>query len=190
MEQLGVVIALVLVACAAFGALDQYVGSLTRFWALAWEVPALSAPWLLLPFVVGTSQRGAWRAAVVGGLGTLVALVGYGLMTVSPIEHARFSVGSFGAFARSNLLWFVGGAMSGPLFGWLGHQWRVARARLAACIAAGAVLLEPLVQASGFGGLSFGVIPFGLVTATEFAIGLAIALWFAWQRSRGAPRSG
>ena len=70
-------IGLVLVACAAFGALDQYSGSLTRFWALAWEVPALSAPWLLLPFVVGTSQRGAWRAAVVGGLGTLVALVGF-----------------------------------------------------------------------------------------------------------------
>lgn len=182
-EHSGLVVGIVLLACATFGAADQYVGSLTRFWALAWEVPALSAPWLLIPFVVGRLQRNAVRAAVWGGLGTLAALVGYGLMTVSPIENAPFTVDSFVAFVRSNLLWFVAGAMSGPLFGWLGHRWRFARDRRAASLTAGAVLLEPLVHATGCRGVPISVIPFGPVTAAEFVVGLLMAIWFAWQLS-------
>lgn len=176
--------ALMLIACAALGAADQYVGSLTRFWALAWEVPALSAPWLLLPFVVGSTQTNLRRAALWGGSGTLAALVGYGVMTISPIEHAHFGLGNFLAFVRSNGLWFVGSAVTGPLFGYLGHRWRVARARAAALVIAGAVMLEPLVHSAAYPGVPIGAIPFGPVTAAEFAAGLAMAAWFTRQHAR------
>ena len=180
-------IGIVLLVCAAIGAADQYVGSLTRFWALAWEVPALSAPWLLIPFVVGTRQANALRAAVLGGLGTMAALVGYGLMTISPIENAPFTVDSFLAFARSNLLWFVAGAVSGPLFGWMGQRWRTDRDRLAACITTGVVLMEPLVHSTSYPGVPSSVIPFGPVTAMELLVGLSMATWFAWRLSVTTP---
>ncbi len=177
---------LLLLGCAAFGAADQYVGSLTRFWVHAWEVPALSAPWLLLPFVIGCTQRSPQRAAVLGAGGTLVALLGYGLMTISPIEHAHLSVASLTEFARSNALWFLGSAVTGPLFGRLGHRWHVARARHAAAVAAGAVLLEPLVHAAPHPGVPLGSIPFGAVTGTELLLGIGLAAWFAWQRRQSS----
>lgn len=183
-------IVLLLVGCAAFGAGDQYVGSLTRFWPHAWEIPALSAPWLLLPFLAGCTQRRPWRSALVGALATFVALVGYGLMTISPVEQAAFTLGSFAGFVRSNVLWFVGGAFTGPLFGYLGHEWRVRRARVAAFVTAGAVMLEPLVHSSRYRPARLSAIPFGAVTATELAVGFAMAIWFGWQwfRSRSAAQ--
>ncbi|MDX6198357.1 MAG: hypothetical protein QOJ79_1508 [Actinomycetota bacterium] len=184
-------VGVVLLVCAAVGAADQYVGSLTRFWALAWEVPALSAPWLLMPFVVGARQSKALYAGLFGALATLAALIGYGLMTVSPIENAPFTVESFAAFVQSNRIWFVAGTVSGPLFGWLGYRWRCDRDRLAACIAAGAVLLEPVVHSAGIRGLRVSVIPIGPVTATEFVVGMFLGVWFARQRTaRGSGRRG
>ena len=175
------VIALVLAGCAAFGAADQYVGSLTRFWSQAWEIPALSAPWLLLPFLVGRTQRSPWRAALAGAVGTLVGLAAYGAMTISPVEHAQFTLAGFVAFARSNLLWFLGSALTGPAFGYLGHRWRLDRSRLAAVAAAGAVVLEPFVHASVHRPAPLSAIPLRVVTGTELAIGLAMAAWFARQ---------
>ena len=177
-------IVLLLAACAAFGAVDQYVGSLTRFWPLAWEIPALSAPWLVLPFLVGRARRDALSAAVWGAVGTFVALVAYGLMTISPIEHAHFSLIAFTAFARSNVLWFIGTAIIGPLFGYLGYRWAAARARLAASIIAGAVLLEPFVHAVPYQPPLLSHIPFGVVTAAELVVGVAMAAWFWRQRSK------
>ncbi|MDQ1685396.1 MAG: hypothetical protein QOC82_2133 [Frankiaceae bacterium] len=177
---------LVLVGCAVFGAADQYVGSLTRFWAQAWQVPALSAPWLLLPFLVGRTQRDLARAAILGGAGTLLALVAYGAMTISPIEHAAFTLGGFLAFARSNALWFFGAVVTGPLFGYLGHRWRVARAPVAAVLVAGAVMVEPLVHGIHYPGVPVSIVPFGPVTVAELACGLAMAAWFTWQRRRAA----
>jgi hypothetical protein len=82
------VIALVLVLSAAFGAGDQYLGSLTgsgHLWAAGWSsgLSLLSAPWLVLPFVAGVTQRDPWRAALLGLACTYAALLGYGLMTIS-----------------------------------------------------------------------------------------------------------
>lgn len=140
--------------------------------------------------MVGTLQRSALRAGIVGGLATQAALLGYGLMTVSPIENAPFTVESFVAFARSNVVWFAAGALSGPLFGWLGHRWRFTRDRLAAAIAAGAVLLEPFVHATAYRGVRVSVIPFGAVTMAELAVGVAMAVWFSWHSSgQRRPRS-
>jgi hypothetical protein len=179
--------AVLVFACGAFAALDQYIGSLTRFWPLSWQVPALSAPWLLMPFAVGVvagrRKHAAVGAALLGAAATYVALVGYGLMTVSPIENAPFTIASFLAFVRSNAVWFLGGAFSGPVFGWLGHRWTVARSRLAGGLAAGVLLLEPFLHAQRTTHLRLSQIPLGLVTMTEAVLGLALAGYFWWRRS-------
>lgn len=184
------VVLVMLAVCAALGAADQYVGSLSRFWSAAWEVPALSAPWLLLPFAVGVVQRDWRRAALVGWLATLAALVGYGLMVISPVEHAHFTFAAFVAFVRSNRLWFAGAALSGPLFGCVGRWWAVSRAWPAAAVTAGAVLLEPLFHPVANRALPVGDVPLGPVTGAEFAIGVALAGWFGWRYARYRRRSG
>jgi hypothetical protein len=61
------VIALALLAAAAFGAGDQYLGS-GHIWGIGWptDVSLLSAPWLVLAFVAGSTQRDPRRAALLG----------------------------------------------------------------------------------------------------------------------------
>jgi hypothetical protein len=58
-----------------FGAGDQYLGTI-RFDPWAWTVSGMSAPWLLLPFVVGMTQGRARRAMALGLVATVAALVG------------------------------------------------------------------------------------------------------------------
>jgi phosphotransferase system glucose/maltose/N-acetylglucosamine-specific IIC component len=176
-----------LLASAVFGAGVQYVSSLTRFWDQAWQLGALSAPWLVLPFLVGRAQRSPRRAAVLGAAATLTALLAYALMTLSPVEHARLTVAGFEAFVRTNATWFLGGVLTGPLFGWLGHRWRVVRTPAALAVAA-LVALEPVVHAAGF-----RTMPLSPVTEAEVACGLAMAMWFGWRlahRPRPAQPAG
>jgi len=54
----GVAVAIALVLSAAFGAGDQYLGS-GHVAGIGWatDVSLLSAPWILLAFVVGATQR-------------------------------------------------------------------------------------------------------------------------------------
>jgi PPE-repeat protein len=57
-----VAIALAPLLSAVFGAGDQYLGSLTgsgHGWPVGWssDVSLLSAPWLVLPFLAGATQR-------------------------------------------------------------------------------------------------------------------------------------
>jgi hypothetical protein len=145
------VIALALVLSAAFGAGDQYLGSLTgsgHLWAAGWssDVSLLSAPWLVLPFLAGATQREPRRAALLGLACTYAALLGYGLMTVSPIEHAHITVATVRGFLVSERVVFVGGIVTGPLFGWFGQQWRTRRAIAGALVTAAALCLEPLAR--------------------------------------------
>ena len=69
------VVALALLLSAAFGAGDQYLGS-GHVFGLGWptEVSLLSAPWLLLAFVAGCTQRDPRRAALLGFGCTAAAL--------------------------------------------------------------------------------------------------------------------
>ena len=62
----------------AFGAADQQLGTLTAELG-PWTSTAaqVSAPWLILPFLFGTTQERAQRAAVLGLVVTGSALVGY-----------------------------------------------------------------------------------------------------------------
>ena len=50
----------------AFGAGDQYLGTLS--WVGPWTATAaqVSAPWLILPFVAGLTQERTRRAGVLG----------------------------------------------------------------------------------------------------------------------------
>jgi Family of unknown function (DUF6518) len=146
-----VVIALALLLSAVFGAGDQYLGSLTgsgHAWAAGWssDVSLLSAPWLVLPFVAGATQRAPRRAALLGLACTYAALLGYGLMTLSPVEHAHLTSATVRGFFISERSVLVGGIVTGPLFGWFGQQWRTRRAIAGALVTAAALCLEPLAR--------------------------------------------
>ena len=145
------VVALALLLSAVFGAGDQYLGSLTgsgHAWAAGWssDVSLLSAPWLVLPFLAGATQRDARRAALLGLACTYAALLGYGLMTLSPVEHAHLTVATVRGFLVSERAVLIGGIVTGPLFGWFGQQWRTRRAIAGALVTAAALCLEPLAR--------------------------------------------
>src|SRR2546423_1150372 len=111
-----VVVVAALALAFAFGSADQYLGSLSGHpWAT--DVSLLSAPWLVLAFLAGWTQRDPKRAAFLGLACTAAALVGYGLMTLSPVENAQLNLHSATAFARSERPVIVGGLFTGPLFG-------------------------------------------------------------------------
>ena len=179
----------------AFGAADQQLGTLTAELG-PWTSTAaqVSAPWLILPFLFGTSQQHARRAAVVGLVVTASALVGYFAMIYSPVEiHPwsldRFTSG-FVAVTTSgyNPMYILGGLVTGPLFGVLGQRWRVRRSWVSATVVAGALCLEPLARwASG------QLMAPGVVWTVEVAAGVIVAALFAYaltrlRRGRGEER--
>ena len=164
-------IAIALVFSATFGAGDQYLGSghvAGITWATA--VSLLSAPWLLLPFVVGATQRDPKRAALLGLACTYAALLGYCVMTLSPAEGAHFTVATFRAFAYSERTVLVGGLATGPLFGWFGQQWRSGKMLAGALLVAAALCFEPLARR-----LSLNPIRYARVTVVEVVAGLLFA---------------
>ncbi len=134
----------------------------------------LSAPWLVLAFVAGWTQRGPRRAALLGMACTFAALVGYGLMTLSPVEHAHLTLQSSAAFVRSGVGVFAGAIVTGPLFGWFGYRWRAGRAWAGASLAAAAVLLEPLAHSA-----AGSAIRFRTISVAEIAVGTALAVYVA-----------
>jgi hypothetical protein len=177
---MGVLLALVL--SAAFGAGDQYLGSLTgsgHLWAVGWstDISLLSAPWLVLPFVAGATQREPRRAALLGLACTYAALLGYMVMTLSPVEHAHISAAAIRGFMISERGVLIGGIVSGPLFGWFGQQWRTKRRIAGALVTAGALCLEPLARR-----VTIDPIQDRDVWLAEVAAGLALAAAVLVQR--------
>ena len=184
------VIALVLLLAAAFGAADQYLGSLVHHpWGA--DVASLSAPWLLLAFLAGATQRDPRRAALLGLGSTFAALVGYFLLTDSPLEGAQYTLANTHGFFVSNAPVILGGIVSGPLFGWFGQQWRTRRAIAGALVAAAAFCLEPLARRAavrpihllGRGYAVTNPIDSRFVVAAEIAVGLALAAAVLVRRS-------
>ena len=170
---MGVVVALVV--SAAFGAGDQYLGSLLgsgHVWAAGWasDISLLSAPWVVLAFVAGATQRDPRRAALLGVACTYAALLGYAVMTLSPVENAHFTVATLRGFVTSERLVLIGGVFTGPLFGWFGQQWRTRRALGGALATAACLCLEPLARK-----VTIDPITFRGVWIGEVAIGLALA---------------
>lgn len=163
----------------AFGMADQYLGSISRLGAWVAAVSQMAAPWFALPFLAGMTQQRTSRAIAVGLVVTVAALVGYFAMTCSPVENVaaeRFS-GCFLTVISSpyNPLWFAGGLVTGPLFGLLGHRWRVERSWISAALLTGALCLEPLAR-------RVVGIPTGptVVWGAEIAIGVLVGATFAF----------
>lgn len=171
---MGVVLALIL--SAAFGAGDQYLGSLTgsgHLWAVGWssDISLLSAPWVVLPFMAGMTQRDPRRGALVGLACTYAALLGYAVMTLSPIENAHPTLALIRGFIISERLVLIGGIFTGPLFGWFGQQWRMRRWMLGALITGAALCLEPLARK-----VTINPITYRDVWIGEVAVGLALVV--------------
>jgi hypothetical protein len=166
----------------AFGAGDQYLGSLTAGSVLgtwAWTVSGMSAPWLVLPFVAGMTQERGRRATALGLVVTMAALIGYFAMTHGPMEGAPLEDFLSRVFnmvrTGYNPLWIIGGLVTGPLYGFLGHRWRVARSWISAALVACALCLEPLAR-----GVMGMLSPHPFVWWSEIAIGGVVAVSFAF----------
>ena len=160
-----------------FGAGDQYLGTVHAANEMGWwtiSVSVLSAPWLILPFIVGSTQRRPHRAAVAGLVVTLSALAGYFAMTLSPMEGVHFSLMELRALLGTNQLNEIGGLVGGPLFGWLGYRWHALRSWLAAVLVTGALCLEPLAVTAA--GRNVG--RSGFVWAFEVVVGVAVGTLF------------
>lgn len=167
---------LVIALAAAFGAADQYLGSLSGH-PSATAVSLLSAPWLLVAFVAGWSQPTPKRAMLLGIVATIGALFGYWLMTVSPVEGGVVTVQEIRGLLIGQAGLVVGAFVTGPVFGWLGNRWRTDRWSIGALIAAAALCLEPLAHlAAGSAIRSFGV------WVGEVAVGLMMAVYVAAAR--------
>jgi hypothetical protein len=74
---------------------------------------------------------------------------------------------------------FIGGIVTGPLFGWFGQQWRTRRAIAGALVTAAALCLEPLARR-----ISVNPIRYRDVWLAEVAAGLALATAALVRRAR------
>lgn len=164
----------------AYGAADQYLGSLHPMLTLgSWTPTAaqVSAPWLLLPFLLGATQERSRRAMLLGLVVTQAALAGYFAMTVSPFEgvppagapHAAIAL----LVAGANAVYVLAGLVTGPVYGLLGQRWRVDRWWVSAVAVAGALMLEPWARVAD-GRLAAPLV----VWLVEVALGAAVTGYF------------
>jgi hypothetical protein len=177
---------LAIVIGLAFGALDQYLGTIHVTSRLGWwtiTVSGMSAPWLILPFLAGMTQERTRRAVFLGLVVVLSALAGYFAMSNSVFESVPIADFWHRTVASTttgyNLLWIAGGVLTGPVYAYFGHRWRVARSWVGAALVTLALCLEPLARAmagSRFAGA--GLNGSRTVWGAEVALGLAAAVVF------------
>jgi hypothetical protein len=148
----------------------------------------MSAPWVILPFLVGCTQQDARRAVRFGLIVTVSALAGYFVMTYSPMEGVpidRFIPGEIAIVSSGyNPLYILAGLFTGPAFGWLGNRWRVERSWLSAALVSAALCFEPLAWWV-VGRLS----PPALIWIAEVSVGMIVAAIFAISIALGRRRS-
>jgi Family of unknown function (DUF6518) len=175
---------------AAFGAADQYLGTSHLpggYHPVTTAISGMSAPWLVLAFCFGCTQVRPRPAVLIGLAATLAGLAGYFAMMWSPAEGVHMSLATMGHLVVSSQARnVVGGLITGPVYGWLGHSWRVRRSLLSALLAALPLMLEPaalLVTGQAWG-------PAAAYTAEAIA-GIALAAYFMtmMSRSRRPPLS-
>jgi hypothetical protein len=191
---------LAIVIGSVFGAVDQYLGTVHVTSHLGWwtiTVSGMSAPWLILPFLAGMTQQRAKRAVALGVIVVLSALAGYFAMSNSVFESvpvAHFWPRTVRmATTESNLLWIVGGLITGPIYAYFGHRWRVARSWVGAALVTLALCLEPVARSIvGTDFVGGGLSGSRAVWGAEVAVGLVAAALFAAMfvsRRRAAART-
>lgn len=169
-----------LLFAAAFGAGDQYLGSRAASpWAV--DTSLLAAPWLLLPFLIGCTQRSARRACVLATICVFAGLAGFTAMTVSPIEHAKISFAGVLGLVGWQVRWFLLAAVTAPLFGWLGHHWRTSRTLWPALIMAATFGVEAVARTTL-------VLPIHSSLVRWSEVGAAVALFVVCLVARLRPR--
>jgi len=176
-------VALIALAGLAFGAGDQYLGSLSA-WPVATAISLMSAPWLLIAFFAGCAQRRLSVGALVGLIVSMTALMGYCVMSVTPLEGVNLGAGPqaliSSVLAQGHT--FLCALVTGPVFGYLGAAWRD-RKFIVSAILAGAVLIgEPVVRAFN---LESGP---AVAFVAEMLAGLTLATYFALHLARARHR--
>lgn len=157
----------------------------------------ISAPWLAIAFVAGAFYRQASRAAGAGLMATLAALLGFYAQQSPLADLNRGSLrflgdpsGMYRFIVAPHLVVFVGGMVTGLMFGAFGSAWAARRSRRAAAAIALCFVLEP------FAWVSFGVLAgrhdfpqVWWLWLGEIAIGVTamLAAW-RWSRTEGTPR--
>jgi DNA-binding beta-propeller fold protein YncE len=122
----------VLVAAAAFGAVERRAGA--GYPAFVTALSGMSAPWLVLPFLVGASRGSRGGVRMLGFAAALVAVGGLLAATGDPTGNGHDPVrlftsdeGFVSLTVLGRLPWFLGALVSGPVYARLGHRWRVTR---------------------------------------------------------------
>ena len=138
----------------AFGAADQYLGTTHSTLTLGWwtlSVSQMAALWVLFPFAFGWTQDDPRRATLSGLVATVAALAGYAAMTVSPMEGVALQAAPAGGWAwvRGNVPVVAAGLVTGPLFGYLGHRWRVDAWWVGPAVLSAVFLMEPILRRRG-----------------------------------------
>jgi len=107
---------LAVVGAFIFGCMDArlYLGRGAGFW-----VSNVSSVWLLLPFVAGAAATRTRRGAI--GLGTTLTMSAFAAFYGWTVVHHAHQ------FTSRDVLFLLGGAVSGPLFGLLGRVWATHR---------------------------------------------------------------
>jgi len=185
----------VLVAAAAFGAVEQRAGA--GYPAFVTALSEMLAPWLVLPFLVGASRASRGNVRMLGFAVALVAIGGFLAATGDPTGDGHDPVQTFSSGAGfvvlavlNHLPWFLGAMVSGPLYALLGHRWRVTRSWPLALAATGPVMLEPALRwGASFAGILFWR-PYAPAAWAEALVGLALTAAAITIGLRGGIREG
>jgi hypothetical protein len=153
----------------------------------------ISAPWLLLPFVVGVVLgRGRTAVgAVVGLLATFVALAGFYLANSFVLDlgpHTRLD--DVRLAVEGGKQYFVLALLSGPTFGALGAWWQRHRSTTLAVLVASLLVFEPLAWAAYERSAHSTLSDHPLVWAGEVIVGLLACVAVAINGRRRAGVHG
>ena len=161
-------------AAAVFGAVEQWAGAQNPPFVAA--LGGMSAPWLVLPFLVGASRASRRSALVLGFAVVLVAVAGFLAAGVGLVQTLTSGPSAVLWAMLGHLPWLLGAMVSGPVFGLLGYEWRVTRSWWLALAATAPVMLEPALRwrLSSWGILIWE--PYASVAWAEALAGLALTV--------------
>lgn len=158
----------------------------------AFWIGNLCAPWLVLAFLAGRTQR-SWRWAVAAGaLIDIACVVGFYLnaLTLDPLELGlpastsmlTIATTSFGRWLNYIAYWLLAAVLGGAIYGALGFWWRRSRLLVAGLALAAPFLVEPVLWPLR-NGYYQGPWP---LWAVEVVVGLLIVGGIMRERRRGS----